>query len=210
MLDLWKDLNSIGFRFLLTNQLNQDCLQNLFSVLRRKGGFRDNPNPQQFQADFRQVIVDKLFVHSTSANCENDADKILLDISNVTIMQKKVKEPSESRCAIEPVIAAMPAASIKKQNIVTYMAGYLIKQYPVDNCASCKQYFKVQNLPQSSPTSQYKLVRFKRYWDRKCLTHPSVVFSSFVQNIETIFCTTFGGVMYQGEFTQDLVQNDAK
>ena len=122
-----------------------------------------------------------------------------------------MKEPSESRCAIEPVIAAIPAASIEKQNIVTYMAGYLIKQYPVHNCASCKQYFEVQNMPQSSPTSQYELVRFKRYWDRKCLTYPSVAFSSFVQNIDPIFCAIFGGVMYQGELLKTLwkmMQND--
>ena len=72
-----------------------------------------------------------------------------------------MKEPVESRCAIEPVIAAILAASIEKQNIVMYMAWYLITQYPVDNCASCKQYFEVQNLPQSSPTSQYEFVRFK-------------------------------------------------
>ena len=39
----------------------------------------------------------------------------------------------------------------------------------------------------------------KKDRDRKCLTDPSVAFSSFVQNIETIFFATFGGVMYQGE-----------
>ena len=32
-------------------------------------------------------------------------------------MQKRVKEPLESRCAIEPVIAAIPPASIKNRSI---------------------------------------------------------------------------------------------
>ena len=45
-----------------------------------------NPNVQQFRAEFRQLIIDKLFIVSKSANCEMDTDKILLDISNTTLL----------------------------------------------------------------------------------------------------------------------------
>ena len=96
-------------------------------MIRFKGGFRDNPDPHQFRAAFRHVIVDKLFVHGTSANCELDADKILLDISNVTIQQKRQIETQENTIVIDPLIAAMPPPSLPKKNVVAYMAGYLIK-----------------------------------------------------------------------------------
>jgi len=33
----------MAFAFLLTNRLNQDCLENHFAVIRGRGGFRDNP-----------------------------------------------------------------------------------------------------------------------------------------------------------------------
>ena len=42
---LWSELEKRGFNYLLTNRLNQDCIENLFSILRGKRGFRDNPNP---------------------------------------------------------------------------------------------------------------------------------------------------------------------
>ena len=56
LLLLWLDLQEHhDFTCLLTNRLNQDCLENLFSVIRGKGGQRDNPDPVQFRTAFRQV-----------------------------------------------------------------------------------------------------------------------------------------------------------
>ena len=100
---LWKYLQNSGFKYLLTNRLNQECLQNLFLILRSKGAFRDITDPQQFRAAFRHTIIDKLFVLSTSANCALDSDKKLLDISNVEIQQKKTKETPQNTVVIEPV-----------------------------------------------------------------------------------------------------------
>ena len=163
LIALWKDLQNSGFKYLLKNWLNQNCLENLFWILRSKGEFKDNPDPQQFRATLRHAIIDKHFVFSTSANCALNADKILLDISNVTIQQKKTKETPQNTAAIELVTMAMPPLSIPKKNVVTYMAGYLIKQYPVDDCAACNQVFKLQNLSETSPVSHYELLRFKTY-----------------------------------------------
>ena len=33
---IWKDLQVNGFKYLLTNRLNQDCVKNLFSIIRRR------------------------------------------------------------------------------------------------------------------------------------------------------------------------------
>ena len=95
------------------------------------GGFRGNPDPQQFRAPFRHVIVDKLLVPSKSGNCKTDADKILSDISNVTILQKQAKDVSvpQSLPSTELTAMVIPAPSIPKQNVVSYMAGYLIRKY---------------------------------------------------------------------------------
>ncbi|GFN88247.1 transposable element p transposase [Plakobranchus ocellatus] len=44
---LWDDVReNYGFRYLLTGRLNQDCLEDLFSVIRGKRGHRFNPSPQ--------------------------------------------------------------------------------------------------------------------------------------------------------------------
>ena len=41
------DENNI--KFLLTNRLNQDCIENLFAAIRSKGGHLNNPDPQEFR-----------------------------------------------------------------------------------------------------------------------------------------------------------------
>ena len=57
LISLWKELQNTGFKYFLTNHLNQDCLENLFSVIHGKGGFIDNPDSQQLRAEFRHVIT---------------------------------------------------------------------------------------------------------------------------------------------------------
>ena len=199
-----------GSHSYFTNWLNQDCLENLFSIIRWKGEFRDNTDPQQFRAAFRHVIDDKIFVHSISANCTLDIDKTLLDISNVIIMQEKTKETSQSTPAIGPITAAVPVQSVPKQNIVAYMAGYLIRWYHIDNCSTCHDLLKVDNLSGTSPVSQYEPLRFKTYKEIHCLIYPSISFSNFVQTMETLFCSIFGGVMHQNNLLKTLCKTVEK
>ena len=86
LFDLWDYLKTEqNFKFLLTNRLNQDWAENLFSIIRGKGGFRDNPDAVQFKDAFKYIIADKLFVQSGKSNCKVDNDKILLDISSVAM-----------------------------------------------------------------------------------------------------------------------------
>ena len=127
LIAVWKDLQNNGFKYLLTNRLNQDCLKNLFLILRSKGGSRDNPNPQQFRTAFRHATINKFFVLRTSAYCALDADKILLDISNVSIQQEKTEETPKTTAVLEPVAMAMPPLSMPKKNVVAYMVEICIR-----------------------------------------------------------------------------------
>ena len=52
LLALWENLQRKGFKYFLTNRLNQDCVENLFSIIRGSGGHRDNPNCEQFRVSF--------------------------------------------------------------------------------------------------------------------------------------------------------------
>ena len=56
LLQMWETLhNEHGVRELRTRQLNQDCVENLFSIIRSKGGARDNPEAQAFRAARKKV-----------------------------------------------------------------------------------------------------------------------------------------------------------
>ena len=59
--ELWQDLHvNHGVQKLCTNRINQDSLENFFSMIRGKGGHRDNPDPVQFLAAYRALCVDSM------------------------------------------------------------------------------------------------------------------------------------------------------
>ena len=190
--------------------MNQDCVENLFSIIRGKGGFRDNPDPQQFRAAFRHLVIDKLMVLSNSANCQLDADKILLDISNITVLKKRPRNVSVPQhiAGTEIISMAVPAPSIAKQNVVAYMSGYLLRKYPIDKCVTCQNSLKISQLPESSSVSHYELLRNKAYKESGCLVYPSEDFSNFVQQIESLFSAIFGGIMHTKGVLQTLCKGN--
>ena len=103
-------------------------------------------------------------------------------------------------------MATPPHSEIKK-NVVSYIAGYLIKRYPHENCGHCHDLLMIEKLPEPSSVSQYKLPRFKTYREMNCLVYPSIVFSDFVQSIEDLFCALLGGVMYEKDLLKTLCSN---
>ena len=74
----------------MTGRLNQDYVENLFSIIRGKGGFHDNPDVEHFEAAIKYLVADKLLVQSDASNCNIDNDTMLLNISNVA-MAKCIK-----------------------------------------------------------------------------------------------------------------------
>lgn len=48
VLQLWEELKKEGTSFLLTARLNQDPLENEFSIIRQRGGWNLEPTPAQF------------------------------------------------------------------------------------------------------------------------------------------------------------------
>ena len=114
-------------------------------------------------------------------------------------MQKRLKRHHKAHPTIKPTTAAMPAPSVPKQNVVTYMAGCLIRKYPIDNCSTYSDLLKVENLPKISHVTQYELLRFKTYKETHCLIYQSIGFSNFVLTMETFFCSIFGGVIHQND-----------
>lgn len=51
--------------------LSQDHLETLFSKIRQKGGFNDNPNCVRFKAAFIRILVQNEIRASFNANCDD-------------------------------------------------------------------------------------------------------------------------------------------
>ena len=138
----------------MTGRLNQDWVENLFSIIRGKDGFRDNPDVEQIKRAFKYLVADKLFVQSdtSTSNCKVDNDTILLNISNVAMAkyiktgQTDVKKPQITDV---PMVTAVPS-SLPTKNVAAYLAGYLLSKIPVDTCQDCSNQLLLPNLPSPS------------------------------------------------------------
>ena len=155
LLSLWEDLrDNHAVKFLFTSRLNQDCLENLFSVVRGKGGQRDNPSAKEFRDALRQIMVDSIIMQSKSSNCTEDADNSLLTFSTVAVPgiepnqraeveQLPVVEASESELLWLISNPAPPPKSSQLQtvqmNVITYIAGYVAKKVQGKVCDNCRQ-----------------------------------------------------------------------
>lgn len=89
---IFKELNECyDVDFLLTRRLTQDCLENVFSVLRSKGGNNVNPDASKFNSSMRMLICNHLLTPSKGGNCEIDACKFLTKLHEIKMLKLKMK-----------------------------------------------------------------------------------------------------------------------
>jgi hypothetical protein len=141
MCQLWEVLSqNFDFEFLLTRRLNQDALENLFSVLRQKGGCSDNPTPTMFGRLFRQVFTEQLMTVSQGANCEADNDTVLMSVGDAgPNSNSEHAVPASSVPASLDVDEAMPIdpdivaswcdnVTVPEENGCCYVFGYMLRK----------------------------------------------------------------------------------
>ena len=86
---LWNSLHrDHGFHYLLTNRFNQDCLENLFGVIRQSGLCRDNPTPEQFGSAIRHALINILLKSSENWNCISRSDDLIATLKTLTLCKR--------------------------------------------------------------------------------------------------------------------------
>lgn len=86
---LCKDLVYDGpFKFILSGRINQDCIENLFSQVRSKGGHRFNPSAREFRYAYRNLCTNMLLASIPTANCDFDKDELLICLSTMSKTSK--------------------------------------------------------------------------------------------------------------------------
>ena len=148
LLQLWYELKCEipGIEFLLTRNLQQDCLENTFSLLRAKGGFCETPSPQKFKFAFKHDLVNRLLSSTgTSSSCQHDYTRALLSIPNGwqkedRSSQEQVTEAfdngSQTLCTTRPM-------GVADADVVFYVARYAIRKYlKRHDCTSCAEFLQ--------------------------------------------------------------------
>lgn len=134
--NLWLNLKTYDFKFLLTRRLNQDPLEHLFGVIRSRFGHCDHPTPKGVTTALKQALTNALLHPPTSGNCEVDLIPFLYmpqdtDLTNIDIAQ----EESEEICDDVPVTDFDTA----EENALSYLYGYVCRRYlKRHDCQVCR------------------------------------------------------------------------
>ena len=186
-----------GIEYLLTNRLNQDCLENFFSTVRGKGGQRDSMDPQQFRYSLRQIMVEKILLTSAKSNCEDDVDHLLLNMStNSNIQQQKLLVTPDMQTETKYLVNIAKSCQlndiIQLENVVAYVGGYILKKIAKTNivCDNCLNILKEQS---STEQRHLMLIQQKQFEDtlHGGLSTPSHLLTSAVGLLEAVFQTHF-------------------
>jgi len=154
------------FSHLLTNRLNQDPLENFFSVLRQKGGFNPNPTARTLRTSFRSKCIELFDIDfSKDTNCEPDDDQFLDTTHIIPSEEFKIQNadhnidicPGADEYNEEVTLAkgtdpddpddidlnSLISEQVENENTLvknvnSYVAGYALRQCKRKfNCSSC-------------------------------------------------------------------------
>lgn len=186
--------------FMLTSRVNQDVVENLFSTIRRKGGFRDNPSAKEFRCALRMVMVAELLKPSLSANCKPDDAKFLLSLQ--TLIKDRVKKPSPSishhNRAQQNTVFCSTSLDLPEENTLAYIAGHICRRFItphelISKCHICREVLLRPDTTLVDPALIF--IHHKAYdtstSDFGSLMVPSEQFLAFCQVCEKVFRTEF-------------------
>ena len=127
-----------------------------------------------------------------------DSDKVLLDIASVAMAKYARPAPCniEKPQGTDVAMLIKPPMALPTKNVAAYMAGYLLKKIPPNDCSECSEQLVLPELPPCDELSVYEFIRNKTNQESGCLTYPTQAMVSFVQKIEEIFCGTFEQIIY--------------
>ena len=161
------------FKYLLNYKFSQDHIELLFSCIRARGGWNNNPNCLQFKYALRKMLMRNAITASKNANCVD-----FTGCNNITplfhVRKHKAVEPAKNKKENqdEPAknekenqdestsnkINAMcehldqSGHSEFTSNVLFYIAGYIVSKL-MDNlpCSSCKR--SLLPLPNQTPVN---------------------------------------------------------
>ena len=116
-------------------------------------------------------MADKLFVQNDASNCKVDNDKILLNVSNIAMAKYVWSVPTSAEKPTDVGIAviAPPPLSNATQNVVVYMAGYLLLKVPVSDCDGCSEQLILPRLPPPSKRCLFIPLFMKKHTKKEVL-----------------------------------------
>lgn len=190
---LWELLQAKGYNFLLTRNLNQDCLENFFGQVRNCCGNARNPTPIQFSRAFKKLFCLKYLDEVEGANCMQDLNVVLMNLTPDLINDCAQVLPIPTNNPLKVFTNDYRDIKSAEGNALVYVAGYFLKKsLAKHNCDICIG-FNNSNLPEEQATifCQQKAYATSDNAPFGHLMIPSTNIINFLIALENIFIENF-------------------
>lgn len=195
-------LNDCGFKYFLTSRTTQDCVENLFSVVRVRS---KKPSALQFKQSLRHISVTNFLTKIETSNYE--FDKSDNGFSMLDFLCSKVDKPTAcepqnidnmlSFSTFKPKAERIP---VTVQNHVYYAAGLIIRKVQKFKIfAQCKNCVGLLLCTDGTDKPIYKkLALLKDFKKKNQLVFPSLpVFKYFIMMEKIIRCLKEQNMLHQ-------------
>lgn len=166
---LWDVCQKLGFKFLRTRTLNQDPLENMFSLIRHLSDQNTNPNPYQLVSAFKTSVLTNLITPVCNRNCETDEGSILDNLHEFLDNDDMGDDitPLHTFQLNELDSLDVEGLDLKftehESNSAAYVAGFLIKKIKLKiQCEECLGNLITENLQ-----PHHTFTMFKEFTDDK-------------------------------------------
>ncbi|XP_037526273.1 uncharacterized protein LOC119403406 [Rhipicephalus sanguineus] len=141
--DLLKYLTEmVGFRFLMTSRLSQDCLERSFGIVRQASGANDHPTPAQFIIIIKCISFCSLAKSPKGANVSSGLLEALLS-ENHLLSENEAPACDDITLPVEAAEVVIDHADYVEEHsddrLTYYIAGYVArKRIFSTHCEACK------------------------------------------------------------------------
>lgn len=147
---LFSKLKEQAFSYLLTYKLSQDYLETLFSILRGRGGWNNNPNAVQLKSAYKKIMVRHELKEFSNGNC------LFENVAILHVASTKIKCPVGDYESLQTTISfdhdyiqSCFELSHFAEEIVQYIAGYVAYKLINDSvtCSFCRDQLLGEKMP---------------------------------------------------------------
>lgn len=227
LLNLWHDLKEVGFKFILTRRLSQDCLENYFGTIRQQNGNAVNPTPIQFVRSFKKTFCMKFLEHvGGGANCEDDFNQLLLNINEMGTFDKLLKandedvngldddEPEKHDVKFNNELKSIKISTTDFNDLnliafngIQYVSGYFAKKIISKHaCKICEEGISSHIDSEDSSHTYLEKKLYEDLGEGKGLICPSKNWTEYITKIEDIYMEHFQQNMHKPNILKTILK----
>ncbi|EEC09044.1 hypothetical protein IscW_ISCW005761, partial [Ixodes scapularis] len=196
-------LTGLGYKYLMTARLSQDCIERLFGIIRQSCGGNDHPTPSQFL-----IVVNCLsFYNLARSPAGGTISKGVLNTllsSQDTVTKDMHDSVTQARADLDELVDQGKLGDAEKalalhdhiscfkeksdSRLTFYIAGYAARKcVKTQHCSECK----VLCIRDSAPVETDHPASFTKQFDRGGLVYVTDALFVLISRLESIFTSCF-------------------